>query len=136
MTGHLSFPDYVGLSEQEALPATIDPLLQVRLLRETLGFRGLVVSDALPMIGLCSRVPWENAAVEFVKAGGDVVLFAEREDRARLLMAVRKGRISENRLYQAVRRVLEMKARIGIHRQFFGPKVTEQQRNGFVLLKA
>lgn len=131
MTGHLSFPDYVGLPEREALPATIDPLLQVRLLRETLGFRGLVVSDALPMIGLCSRVPWEEAAVEFVRAGGDVVLFAEREDHERLLRAVRSGRIPENRLHEAVRRVLEMKAKLGIHRQFFGPEVTGKQRNGF-----
>jgi beta-N-acetylhexosaminidase len=131
MSGHLSFPDFVGLPEQDALPATIDPLLQVRLLRETLGFRGLVVSDALPMIGLCSRVPWENAAVEFVRAGGDVVLFAEREDHGRLLKAVHSGHISENRLHEAVRRVLEMKAKLGIHRQFFGPKVTQEQRSGF-----
>ncbi len=65
MTGHISFPAWQGFAYDTAaaLAATLCPRLQVDLLRKELGFEGVIVSDAAPMIGLSSRVPEEKAAL-------------------------------------------------------------------------
>jgi beta-N-acetylhexosaminidase len=130
MCGHISLPDYEGLTETPnvAMPATLNPRLQIDLLRRELGFEGVVVSDAAPMVGMTSRVPSEEQAVANILSGSDVFLFADaRKDFKRLLDAVNAGRISRERLDQSVRRVLEMKARLGLHRDAFGPAPTAEE---------
>jgi hypothetical protein len=75
------------------------------------------------MIGLASRVPGEERAVRCIKAGLDVYLFPDTlKDFERLVQAVEQGRLSEERVRQAARRVLELKARLNLHRDPFGPK--------------
>jgi len=116
MSGHIAFPAYEGLSNDvlAAMPATLSSKLQVDLLRGELGFDGVIVSDAVPMVGITSRVREEDLAVENILAGGDVILFADpRNDFARLMAAVQSGRLSEARVRESTRRVLEMKARLG-----------------------
>ncbi len=120
MTGHISMPDYDGLANEpsRALPATLNARLQVDFLRTELGFDGLIVSDAAPMIGITSRVDADNEVVSFLAAGGDVFLFADaRQDHARIVAAVRDGRLRSDRLRDAARRVLALKWRLGLHRQ-------------------
>jgi len=134
MAGHISLPDYEGLADtpSEAMPATLNKKLQVDLLRGELGFDGLLVSDAAPMIGFTSRAPYEELAVLNILAGSDVFLFARpREDFRRLLDAVGQGRISLERLMESVRRVLEMKARLGLFRDVYGPAVSADERKNF-----
>ena len=134
MCGHISLPDYEGLAGDPAaaLPATLSPRLQIDLLRKELGFDGVIVSDAAPMIGIASRVRSDQAAIRNILAGSDVYLFAEpRRDFKRLMGAVQSGAISTERATQSARRVLEMKARLGLHHGVFGPAPTPGQREQF-----
>ncbi|MCB9150406.1 MAG: hypothetical protein H6641_16755 [Caldilineaceae bacterium] len=125
MPGHISLPAYQGYTDRpvDALPATLDSKLLNGLLRDELGFDGLIISDATGMIGMTTRVPTDQRVVECIKAGCDVYLFPETiDDYARLLGAVEEGRLSEERVREAARRVLELKARLNLHVDPFGPK--------------
>jgi len=127
MTGHISLPDYQGFADRpvDAPPATLDPKLLNDLLRNELGFAGLIISDATGMIGMTTRVPTAERVVQCIKAGCDVYLFPETiQDYERLLAAVHDGRLSEERVWEAARRVLELKARLNLHVDPFGPKPT------------
>lgn len=124
MCGHIALPAYQGLSDtpSTALPATLNSSLQVNLLRGELGFEGVIVSDAAPMTGMTSRVKSDDQVVQNILSGSDVFLFADPiRDFRRLLTAVNDGRLSRARLDQSVRRVLEMKARLGLQHDCFGP---------------
>lgn len=113
MVGHYSLPAFMP-EEERHLPAVVSKSLMTDLLKGMLGFTGCVISDAMSMIGACSVVPCDRLAVEFVKAGGDMVLFPEDGDGARLLRAVQSGEISHERLFDALRRILALKARVGL----------------------
>lgn len=119
MPGHISLPAYQspGGRTAAALPATLCPQLQIELLRRELGFTGVIVSDAAPMIGIASRVREEDAVVGNILSGSDVFLFADPiDDFGRLKAAWKRGLLPEQRIRESVRRVLEMKARLGLHR--------------------
>jgi beta-N-acetylhexosaminidase len=134
MVGHISLPDYMGLPLHavQAMPATLEPRLQIELLRNELGFEGVIVSDASPMIGIASRVTREEMALQNILAGSDVFLFGEpRKDFEWLMQAVQQGRLTEARLDQSVRRVLEMKARLGLNRNAFSQPLTQAERDTF-----
>ena len=119
MSGHIALPsvdpgsgDYRGPP-----PATLSADLQTKLLKDELGFEGVVVSDAYPMIGFTSHLPPSRLAVENIRSGSDVLLFAEPErDASLLLEAVRNGELSQERVDDATRRVLLMKERLGLLR--------------------
>ncbi|MEI6786941.1 MAG: glycoside hydrolase family 3 N-terminal domain-containing protein [bacterium] len=115
MAGHIALPcvdpgeGFVG-----GVPATLSHKIQVEFLKQELGFRGCLVSDAIPMIGISSHVKADELAVWNVATGSDVVLFCEpARDFPALKRAVETGVITEARLHDAVRRVLIMKARLG-----------------------
>ena len=125
MPGHISLPDYQGYADrpEHAPPATLSTRLLNELLRGELGFEGLIISDASGMIGLTSRVSSEERVVQCIESGVDVYLFPEtREDFERLIQAVEQGRLAEDRVRQAARRVLELKARLNLHHDPFGPR--------------
>ncbi|MCC9077154.1 glycoside hydrolase family 3 protein [Litorilinea aerophila] len=128
MPGHISLPDYQGFTDQPeaAPPATLSAHLLQDLLRKELGFDGVIISDASGMIGLTTRVPGDERAVRCIQAGCDVYLFPETlQDYERLLQAVQEGRLAEERVWDAARRVLELKARLNLHRDPFGPKPSD-----------
>lgn len=128
MPGHISLPDYQGYQDnpEDAPPATLSSELLIDLLRNELGFDGVLISDASAMIGLSSRVPSDQRVVETIKSGMDVYLFPEAiDDYERLLNAVKTGDLSEERVVDATRRVLELKARLNLHIDPFGPKPAE-----------
>jgi beta-N-acetylhexosaminidase len=134
MPGHIALPDYQGFTDrpEEAPPATLDPKLLVDLLRTELGFDGLLISDASGMIGIGSRVSSEARVVQCINAGLDVYLFPETlKDFERLIQAVEQGRLSEERVRQAARRVLELKARLNLHRDPFGPKPSATDKSTY-----
>jgi beta-N-acetylhexosaminidase len=100
-------PEWIG---------TLSPAILTGLLRGELGHQGLVVTDALEMAGVADILPEPEAAIEAVRAGADVLLTgrdpAENQQVFEaLLAAVRSGRVPGERFEQAVRNVLEAKAR-------------------------
>lgn len=137
MPGHIALPDYEGLSDcpEQAMPATLSPALLNRLLREELGFEGVIVSDAGTMIGMTSRCRSEDCAVEFIRAGGDVYLFAHPVDEfRRLLEALRTGYLPEERVWVSARRVLTLKAAVGLHRPTPAYELTEEEERRAVTI--
>ncbi|MBB6050055.1 glycoside hydrolase family 3 N-terminal domain-containing protein [Armatimonas rosea] len=112
MTAHILFP-----ALDTALPATMSPAILTGLLRETLGFQGLIVTDCLEMRAVADHWGTAQAALAAVKAGADLVLVCHTLERQRetyetLLAAARSGELSEARLNEAVTRVLAAKARV------------------------
>jgi beta-N-acetylhexosaminidase len=134
MPGHISLPDYQGYTDrpESAPPATLSRKLLVDLLRQELDFDGLIVSDNASMIGLTSRANADERVVKSIASGIDVYLNADPDlDYARLMQAVRDARLSEERVRQSARRVLEMKARIGLFENPFGPAPTSKEKAAF-----
>ncbi|HUP47374.1 MAG TPA: glycoside hydrolase family 3 protein [Thermoanaerobaculia bacterium] len=115
MSAHIYLP---ALDSEEGLPATLSRNALTVLLRENLGFKGLIFTDALDMRGVTLHFTNEEAAIRSVEAGADVVLFPPNVAAAfnGLKTAVASGRITEARLDQSVRQILRAKARLGLDR--------------------
>lgn len=115
MSAHIVFPELTGDATR---PATLSPAALDGLLRRELGFEGLIVTDAMDMGGVLRNFTLEEAAVMAVKAGADVVLQppSVAAVTGALVAAVERGEIAEPRIDGSVRRILEAKARLGLHR--------------------
>ena len=116
MTAHISIP---ALDPTPGLPATLSRIIMTDVLRDELGFQGLLITDAFDMGGILGSGTFEEAATQSLLAGNDIVLLWS-DPRFEtvvpyLLNAVKEGRISNAHLERSVRRNLEMKARLGIH---------------------
>ncbi len=104
----------------DGLPATLSPKVLQGLLKEQLGFKGLVITDAIDtMKAITDNYGVEKAIVMAVQAGADALLVTESFGRHSelhgiLLKAVQNGEIPQARLDDAVRRNLELKARLGL----------------------
>lgn len=124
MSAHIALPGFVrsllpDAGREAFAPASVSHLLNQRLLRDQLGFRGLIVSDATVMGGLTSWMDRAEAVPAVIQNGCDVFLFSRdpASDMALMLKGVREGRLSETRLDEAVTRMLSLKARLGLHRR-------------------
>ena len=97
-------------------PATMSEPILTGLLREELGYDGLIVTDALDMQGATSTYPPNVAPVEAFKAGADMLVLPPQMDVAyqAVLDAVLSGEISEKRLDESVYRVLRLKLQRGL----------------------
>ncbi|MEX2532032.1 MAG: glycoside hydrolase family 3 N-terminal domain-containing protein [Gemmatimonadota bacterium] len=115
MTAHVSVPGVLGPG---APPATLAPEFMTELLQEEMGFQGLVFTDALRMGAITEGYGAGEAAVLAFEAGSDVIVIPASVSGAvdALVDAVESGRISRERLDRSVRRILETKARAGLHR--------------------
>src|SRR5947207_13099973 len=113
MTGHLNVP---ALEPDPNTPATLSHNILTNLLRNQLGYQGLIVTDAMDMGGITVRYAPGEAAVLAVAAGVDALLMTPVPDAAfeALQEAVKSGRISKERLDASVRRILQAKARLGL----------------------
>ncbi|MDI6706855.1 MAG: beta-N-acetylhexosaminidase [Bacillota bacterium] len=114
MTAHILFP-----SIDADRPATMSPTIINGLLRGTLGFEGVVITDDLLMGAISSRYKTGDAAVLAVEAGVDMLLIALQSEGAQevvdaLKAAVETGRISPGRIDTSVRRILMLKQDYGI----------------------
>jgi beta-N-acetylhexosaminidase len=113
MTAHLFVP---ALDPTPGLPATLSPLILTDLLRQKMGFKGLIVTDAMTMGGVTTAFSAQEAALKSVQAGVDMVLLPPDLPGVidALVRAVREGAIPESRIDDSARRVLELKARLGL----------------------
>lgn len=110
MTAHVAMPA-LGTGD---LPATLSSAALQGVLREELGYEGVIVSDSLDMGAITKAYGAEEAAISAILAGCDVLLLGKgghKHIHAALMRAVREGRISEKRLNASVRRILALPAR-------------------------
>ncbi len=112
LLGHLAFP----AMDPSGLPATISPRLDRQLLRRQVGFAGVVMTDALNMGGITAYGRTGSIAVRAIRSGVDLLLMPPHPVTAvrAVTSAVRHGRLSEGRIYASVRRILELKKRLGL----------------------
>ena len=129
MVGHICQPAYTryfnpSIEDKDIKPATLQPELVQGLLREKLGFNGLIVTDASHMAGLTAGSSRADAVPGVIAAGCDMVLFFNdpAEDIAYMKAGIADGRISEERLSDALHRILGMKAMLKLDQLVFPPK--------------
>lgn len=121
MVGHIHLPAYQRYFQPELAngdmpPATLSYDLLTLLLRERLGFNGIIVTDDTHMAGFTTYLPREKAVPASIAAGNDMFLFVidQQEDFSYMLQGVRDGTITPERLNDAVTRILAMKAHLGL----------------------
>lgn len=109
MSAHLALPG-LGID----VPATLSHAAMTGLLRQELGFEGLIVSDAMLMGGITTQAGPAEAAVQAIRAGCDVLLMPPDPyaAHAALVDALEAGTLSEERVYAAAERVLAAKRRL------------------------
>ena len=141
--GMMTFHGFVPALDSTPVPATLNPAIMTRLLRDQLGFRGLVITDAMDMSGVLSRVTVGRAASASaatpgsyggtlnssigiaeacklaVAAGADILLMPSDVPAAidAVVAGVRESRFTQARVDSSVRRVLEIKRRFGLEQR-------------------
>lgn len=97
-------------------PSSLSPTVCTELLREELGFDGIIVTDSMQMASITANYDSGEAAVLAIEAGADMILMPDGLDDAAagIQEAVESGRISENRINQSVKRILDEKEKLGI----------------------
>jgi beta-N-acetylhexosaminidase len=113
MTAHITV---VGVEGPDARPATLSPYFMTAVLREEMGFDGLLFTDAMTMAGVAQRYGATEPLIMAMEAGADVLLMPRdvRTAIQTIVAAVESGRLSEARIDQSVRRLFLAKARAGL----------------------
>jgi len=116
MTAHIAMPEITGSSD---IPVTLSRPVLTGLLREDLGFDGLIFTDAMDMRAIDRRFPRGEATVRAIEAGADVILMPPSVPDAleAVINAVQSGRVDESRIDASVRRILQAKAGFGLHEE-------------------
>lgn len=116
MVAHMNIP---ALDSTPNLPSTLSRPIVTGLLKEELGFRGLIISDAMEMKGVVKNFKDGEADVMAVIAGNDILELSENSERAVKLVrkAVREDRISMDQIDASVRKILMAKYWAGLNRR-------------------
>ena len=124
MGGHIMLPEYArainpDLEDDDMMPATLSYEIMTTLLRDKLGFNGMVVTDASHMVAMTDRMKRNEMLPLSINAGCDMFLFFNDpdEDFATMLNAYKDGIISEERMTEALMRILGLKARLGLNKK-------------------
>ena len=124
MGGHIMLPEYAKainpeLRDEDMLPATLSHEIMTGLLRDRLGFNGMVVTDASHMVAMTNRMTRSDMLPLAINAGCDMFLFFNDpdEDFETMLSAYQNGIISEERMTEALTRILGLKAHMGLHKK-------------------
>ena len=122
MIGHIALPEMTrklipGIKDEDIMPASLAPEIVNGLLREELGFNGVIITDATHMIGFSAVMQREDALPKTVASGCDMILFANdvEEDIEFLKKGIKKGILTEERVDEAVKRILAMKAKLKLN---------------------
>ena len=123
MVGHIMQPAWSkkinpSLKDEDILPATLSKEIITGLLRERLGFEGLVITDATTMAGMNIAMERRKAVPQAIACGCDMFLFTKNleEDFAYMKAGYEEGIITPERLDEAVTRILALKASLGLHK--------------------
>ena len=116
MTAHIAV---TGIEGSDAPPATLSRHFLTDVLRDDLRFQGVVYTDAMTMGAVVNRYGTTEPLLRAIEAGADVLLMPSDVTQAveTVVLAVRGGRIAESRIDASVRRILESKARAGLHEE-------------------
>jgi len=124
MIGHIMQPAYSrkfvpGIKDADIMPATLAPELITTLLKEQLGFNGLVLTDASTMAGMTIPMAREKAVPLTIAAGCDMFLFTKNmeEDFGYMKKGVEEGIITPERLDEALTKILALKAALKLHKK-------------------
>ncbi|MBE5795540.1 MAG: beta-hexosaminidase [Clostridiales bacterium] len=124
MGGHILMPGYMrevqpGIADKDLLPATLCPEIMTGLLRDKLGFNGMVVTDASHMVAMTNRMKRKDMLPQAINAGCDMFLFFNDpdEDYATMLEAYQTGIITEERMVEALTRILGLKAAMSLNKK-------------------
>jgi beta-glucosidase-like glycosyl hydrolase/CubicO group peptidase (beta-lactamase class C family) len=114
MTAHVQVPGLLGPSSP---PATLAPEVLTGLLRDDMGFKGLLFTDAMTMGAITEAYGIGEACVRALEAGADVLLSPKDVGTAMdaVVAAVESGRLTSERIDASARRILTLKARLGLH---------------------
>jgi beta-N-acetylhexosaminidase len=124
MAGHISLP----AQDASGLPASLSAALLQGLLRDEMGYRGVIVSDATLMNGFQAQGPRSQIVPQCISAGCDILLFPKDidADLGHLRAGLASGALGQRRLDEAVLRVLALKASLGLHRRPAIPDPTQR----------
>jgi beta-N-acetylhexosaminidase len=117
MTAHIAVP---ALSPPD-IPSTLSPAILTDLLQKDLGFKGIIVTDALEMAGIVKTFSTGDAAVRALEAGADVLLMPTDPEAVvkAVMAAVQSGRLTRRRIQESVVKILAAKERVGLDRKRF-----------------
>ena len=134
MGGHILMPEYMAeinpdITADTIMPGTLCKEIMTDLLRGELGFNGMVVTDASHMVGMTNRMKRKDMLPAAINAGCDMFLFFNdpEEDFATMLDAYNNGIISEERMVEALTRILGLKAAKGMHKADWALSVTDEE---------
>ena len=124
MGGHILVPKLIrafsaDIKDKDLLPATLCKEIMTDLLRNNLGFNGMVVTDASHMVAMTNKMKRKDMLPLAIMAGCDMFLFFNDpdEDYNAMLEAYRSGRITERRMEEALTRIIGLKAKMGLNKQ-------------------
>ncbi len=123
MVGHIALPSYQKKFNpdlpRKLMPASLSPELLQNLLRDQLGFNGMIITDATPMVGFLCAMDREKSVPYCIEAGCDMILFNKDYDEDIMFMkkGYEEGILSEKRLDEALTRILAMKAALKLHKK-------------------
>lgn len=124
MVGHIMQPAWSralmpDIKDEDILPASLSREIVTGLLKEKLGFNGLVITDSTTMAGLASAMERKLAVPRAIAAGCDMFLFTKNleEDMNFMRQGVNDGIITRERLDDAVTKILALKASLGLHKK-------------------
>lgn len=115
MIGHISLPKI-----DPVYPSSMSKVVVTGILRNELGYKGVVITDDMTMKAVIDHYDIGKAAVASVKAGSDIIMIAHDHDKilaaiSALKFAVQSGEITEERLNESVIRILELKEKYGLN---------------------
>ncbi|MDE6181800.1 MAG: beta-hexosaminidase, partial [Eubacteriales bacterium] len=125
MAGHIALPEYVrhfnpnATVKEAMMPATLSKYILTDLLRGKMGFNGVVVTDASHMVAMTSAMKRSEMLPTAIAAGSDLFLFFNdpEEDLKWMMDGYKNGIITEERLEEALTRILGLKASLGLHKK-------------------
>ena len=122
MTVHITQPAYTKFfspetEDKDILPGCLSKELNIKLLREQMGFNGLLITDASSMSGFTDVLPRNIAVPTSIANGSDIFLFARdlEEDFESMKEGVKNGILTEERIDEALQRILGLKAKLNLH---------------------
>ena len=135
MVGHIALPSYQKKFNpnlpKKLMPASLSPELLQNLLRDQLGFNGMIITDATPMVGFLCAMDREKSVPYCIEAGCDMILFNKDydEDIQFMKKGYEEGILSEKRLDEAITRILAMKAALRLHEKRANGTLVPDKKN-------